>query len=70
MITLLKLNKLECGVIRLQSQLYIGKDTADFILEDGIIKCLGYGSKWDTYYPYNNPYTIVDNIKEMTRQEL
>lgn len=37
-IKLLKIDELENGAIRLQSQLLVGQNVADYILEDGVLK--------------------------------
>ena len=59
------------GVTSLQSQLYIGKATADFILDsNGVLKCWGKGDKGFDFYEYKGKYSIVENIKEMTTQPL
>jgi len=70
MIKLLKISEMKDGTIRLQSQLYIGKNTADFIIEDNILKCWGYGDKGSNWYEYNKPYQIVENKEDMLTQPL
>lgn len=58
------------GVLRLQSQLYINRNTCDFILENGILKSWEHGFKgWD-FYPISIPYEIVDDIEKMYKQKL
>ena len=70
-IKLLKAGILSDGTQRFQSQLYVGKDTADFIMEtDGIMKCYGNGEKGFNFYPYDKPYQIVSNKSDMVRQVL
>lgn len=70
-IKLLKLSDLEDGTQRFQSQLLVGKDTADFVMgADGIMKCYGRGDKGFNFYPYNKPYEIVSNKAEMVIQAL
>ena len=34
------------------------------------MRCYGYGEKGFNFYPYNEPYKIVSNIKEMKTQIL
>lgn len=58
------------NVIRLQSQLMVGSDTADFILEDGVLKVYSYGDKGFNFYPYDLPYKIVTDKKEMLYQAI
>lgn len=58
------------GVIRLQSQLAVGTKVADFIIRDGILYHWGFGINGTNWYPYNEPYQIVTDIKEMKYQEL
>ena len=47
---------------RFQSQLYVGKDTVDFIMEDGVMKCWGQGDKGFDFYPYLGKYEIVSQM--------
>lgn len=62
---------MENGTQRFQSQLYIGRDSVDFIMGiDGIMRCYGYGDKGFNYYPFNEPYEIITDIKEMKYQKL
>ena len=67
---LLRIGELPDGTIRLQSQLLVGRDEADFIMEAGVLKCYGYGNKGFDFYEYKEPYTIVINKSEMRTQEL
>lgn len=69
-IKLLNIGSLSDGTIRLQSQLLVGKDSADFIIQDGVLKCYGNGDKGFNFYEYKKPYTIVTDISEMRTQEL
>jgi hypothetical protein len=69
-IKLLKVSELEDGTIRLQSQLYVGRDSADFIIEEGILKCYGYGERGFNFYEYKEPYEIVESKKDMIFQPL
>ena len=69
-IKLLKIGKLEDGTIRLQSQLYVGRDSADFIIENDVLKCYGHGSNGFGFYPYNKPFEIVESKKDMITQQL
>ena len=57
--------------IRLQSQLYVGTNTADFILENNVLKVWSHQpNKGFGFHETNIPYTIVENIKEMEKQPL
>lgn len=67
-IKLYKVGEMEDGTIRLQSQLYIGKDTSDFIIENGVIKNYSIGEKGFNFYEYKEPYIIVDDISMMKNQ--
>ena len=59
-IKLHKLDKLEDGTQRFQSQLLIGKNVADFIMgSDGVMKCYGHGKNGFDFYKYNEPYELV-----------
>ena len=69
-IKLLNIGELPDGTIRLQSQLMVGKDSADFIMQDGVLKCYGNGNKGFNFYQYDKPYTIVTDRAEMRIQEL
>lgn len=70
-IKLLKLDDLADGTERFQSQLYLGRDTADFIMcMDGIMRCYGLGENGMDFYPYEKPYEIVSNVSDMTIQQL
>jgi len=70
-INLYHVNTLDCGTKRLQSQLYIGKTTADFIMDkDGIVKFYDNGKNGFDYYPYKGEYKIVNTLNEMKRQPL
>ena len=63
--------KKDNGTIGLQSQLYVGKDTVDFILEDNVLKnwcwkpMLGYG-----FHETDIPYEIINNVNDMKTQML
>jgi hypothetical protein len=61
---------MEDGTIRLQSQMLIGKDTADFIIENGVLKNWRNGDKGFNFYVYDEPYEIVENIENMAVQLL
>lgn len=58
------------GVIRLQSQLAIGTKVADFINMDDKLYHWGFGIDGTNWYPYDELYVIVSDIKEMKYQEL
>lgn len=70
MIKLFSIGILPSGVERLQSQLLIGSDTADFIKEKDVVKCWGYGRNGFDFYDYKSPYLIVNDINEMKKQVL
>lgn len=69
-IKLFKKDELEGNIIRLQSQLQVGKNTADFILDNGVLKHYTHGKTGFGFYEYNEPYIIVDSIKQMELQPL
>jgi hypothetical protein len=70
-IKLLKAGELEDGTVRFQSQLLVGTITADFIMgTDGVMKNYERGNKGFDFYPYNEPYEIVLNIRDMFKQSL
>lgn len=67
----MKVDELSNGTQRFQSQLYIGKDTADFVMRsDGIMRCYGNGKNGFDYYEYKEPYEIVLNKSDMVMQVL
>ena len=71
MIKLLLIDTLGNGTQRFQSQLYIGRNTADFIMRsDGIMRCYGDGDKGMDFYEFKEPYEIVSDISEMKYQKL
>jgi hypothetical protein len=69
-IKLFKAGELEDGTLRLQSQLMVGKDSADFIMKDEVVKCWGNGERGFDFYDYKEPYEIIENKKDMLTQEL
>ena len=69
-IKLLNIGTVLSGVIRLQSQLYVGTITADFTLENGILHHYEHGEKGFDFYPVDIPYIIVSNKSEMYCQQL
>lgn len=69
-IKLLKIGELADGTQRFQSQLLVGKDSADFIMEDGVMKCWGNGKKGFDFYEYKEQYEIVESKKDMAVQVL
>lgn len=69
-IKLLKIGELENGVQRFQSQLFVGTNTADFIMEDKIMKNWGSGDKGFNFYFYNGNYEIVSSKSDMFMQPL
>ncbi len=69
-IKLLKIDELADGTQRFQSQLMVGRDSADFIMEDGVMKYWSYGAKGFNFYEYKEQYEIVESKKDMAVQEL
>jgi hypothetical protein len=71
MIKLLKLDDLGDGTQRFQSQLMVGRATADFIIRsDGIMRCYGHGDNGMDFYEYKEPYQIVSDKADMRTQQL
>lgn len=72
----IKLLKLDDVVIqgetttRLQSQLYAGRNDADFIIENGVLKVYSKGKNGFNFYPTDIPYKIVNNKEELFIQQL
>lgn len=58
------------GVKRLQSQLSVGKDSADFILENGILKNWSYKNGSVGFHETSIEYEIVKDKSEMSKQPL
>ena len=69
-IKLLKVSELADGAIRLQSQLYVGCGSADFILKDGVLKSWGSGDKGFNFYETDILYELVESEKDMIYQQL
>lgn len=70
-IKLLKAGVLDDGTQRFQSQLYVGKGTADFIMgNDGVMKFYDNGDKGFDFYPYKQPYEIVSNKSDIAIQSV
>ena len=69
-IKLFVVGKLDNDTVRLQSQLLVGSDTADFVMEEGKLKHWENGNKGFNFYETDIPYVILNDIKEMERQEL
>lgn len=66
-IKLFKIGTLDDGTIRLQSQLSVGRDSADFILRsDGTLQSWKH-NRWITTIV---PFEIVEDINEMRTQNL
>jgi hypothetical protein len=71
MIKLLKLDDLGDGTQRFQSQLMVGRATADFIMRsDGVMRCYGHGDNGMDFYEYKEPYQIVSDKADMRTQQL
>jgi hypothetical protein len=70
-IKLFKAGELSDGTQRLQSQLLVGTDTADFVMgTDGVLRCWGNGDGGFGFYEYTEPFEIVSNKSDMMYQEL
>lgn len=70
-IKLLKIDELQDGTQRFQSQLLVGTDTADFVMEkDGVMKCYGNGKNGFNFYEYKGSFEIVLQKSEMKFQTL
>lgn len=69
-IKLLEVKESLKNIRRFQSQLHVGRDTIDFIMEDGVMKCHGRGENGFDFYLYDGDYEIVQTKKEMEIQEL
>lgn len=68
---LLEVDTIQDGTIRLQSQLMVGKDSADFILQNNVLKCWGFMPLYGFgFYPSSQPYEIVKTREEMKTQQL
>jgi hypothetical protein len=68
---LLEIDPTKEGTRRFQSQLQVGSDSADFIMNtDNVMRCWGYGEKGFGFYPFSGEYVIVSNIVEMRVQPL
>ena len=71
MIKLFKIDTLEDGTERFQTQLQIGNNIASFIREpNGKMKAYGSRKGGFDFYQYDKPYEIVNDIKEMSMQPL
>lgn len=71
MIKLLKLDVLSDGTQRFQSQLMVGRTTADFLMRtDGVMCCYGRGDNGMDFYEYKEPYHIVLDKLEIRTQKL
>ena len=69
-IKLLNIGTVLESTIRLQSQLLVNTDTADFILEDGVLKCWENGDRGFNFYETKIPYEIVKDKESMRYQQL
>ena len=58
------------NLTRLQSQLYLGKNTADFILENGVLKKWSNGINGFDFYETKIPYEIFENKEDMFLQPI
>jgi hypothetical protein len=67
-IKLLKIDEMEDGTTRFQSQLFVGRAVADFIQRpNGVMECWGGRGEW---VEYKGEYEIVTSIEEMKYQKL
>jgi len=55
---------------RFQSQLYLGRNVADFIMENNIMKYWTSGNFGLDFYPYLKEYEIVSTGSDMRMQVL
>jgi hypothetical protein len=69
MIKLLQIGKTD-NTIRLQSQLLVGKDITDFILEDGILKNWCHRDGVLGFHKTDIKYEIVETKNDMMYQPL
>ena len=69
-IKLLKVDEMEDGTLRLQSQLMVGRDSVDFILKDGILKNWCYLSGGVGFHETDISYEIVNSKKNIIKQLL
>ena len=60
----------EENLIRLQSQLYLGRYSCDFIFKENKLYVWGMGEKGIDFYETETPYIFVRNIAEMRTQKL
>lgn len=66
-----KVNTMEDGTERFQTQLELGRDTVSFIRGlDGVMMCWGYGENGTSFYPYTKTYEIVSKIEDMKYQPI
>lgn len=56
---------LDNGTIRLQSQLHLGRDTANYIFKNNQLYVWGRGDKGFDFYPTNEPFEIIYPEKEV-----
>lgn len=61
---------LQDGTIRLQSQLYVGKDSADFIIKNGSLHVWDCSNGGFGFHETNIPHEIIYFKKEMQTQIL
>lgn len=68
-----KLKLTKCGevvesdgsvVVRLQSQLWVGRDACDYILKEGQLYVYNHGPQGFAFYPCNYEFEIVEPIKD------
>jgi len=68
-IKLLYVGKMDTGTIRLQSQLFIGRDCADFILKNKKLRVWGYNKHGGLgFHETKIPYEIVYKKEDMISQ--
>lgn len=66
-----KVNTMEDGTERFQTQLELGRDTVSFIRGiDGVMKVWRHGENGFSFYPTDKTYEIIDKIEDMKYQPL
>lgn len=71
-IKLLEIDGLDDGTKRFQSQLSVmfNHTSADFIMQDGVMKVYRHGDNGFNFYETNESYEIVKSKEDMRYQEL
>lgn len=70
-IKLLEIEGLNNGTRRFQSQLSVGKKSADFIMDpEGTMKCFGHGEEGMDFYLFSGEHEIVKEKSDLVFQVL